>query len=153
MILLLPAAVIGVWQVLLPSWQTVRLSLFSVPGWGRGQSRFLGLEAYLGPRDDWLVGFGALVGVAVFLVVSLVGLLVGALTARAHGATRLAVRAVLGVTMIIYAPIGIGLTLRTGLRGVPDAQALFWILCVAMLPITSALTAVVIAVRHPARTG
>ena len=38
-----------------------------------------------------------------------------------------------------------GLALRTDIRGGSDAQLLFWILSVALLPIGSALTALVIA--------
>ncbi|HSU37162.1 MAG TPA: hypothetical protein VLJ88_16015 [Propionibacteriaceae bacterium] len=144
-LLLLPAVALGLWQLVLPSWQTVRFSVYSVPGFARGPSRFLGLESYLGPWDDWTVAVTALIGVAAFALVGLVGGLLGVLTARAQGTTRVAVRAALGVMMILFAPVGVGLALRTDLRGGPDAQLLFWIMSVALLPIGSALTAVVVA--------
>ena len=144
-VLILPAVALGIWQLVLPSWQTMRFSFYSLPGFARGPGRFLGLESYLGPWDDWTVAVTSLIGVAAFLVVGLVGLVLGVLTVRAQGRARLAVRAVLGVTMILYAPIGLGLALRTDIRGGSDAQLLFWILGVVLLPIGSALTAVVIA--------
>ena len=134
-LLLLPVVALGIWQLVLPSWQTVRFSVYSLPGFARGPSRFLGVESYLGPWDDWVVALTSLIGVAAFLVVGLVGVLLGVLLARAQGTLRVTVRAVLGVMLILYAPVGVGLALRTDIRGGSDAQLLLWIMSVALLPI------------------
>jgi hypothetical protein len=155
-LLLIPAVAVGVWQVLVPAIQTVRTSLFTVDFSGRrGGGEFRGLEAYVEPGGRWLAAGTSLIGLGAFVVTGAIGLVVGVLAAHASQPTRLAVRALVGVMTVLYAPIGIGLALRAQIPGLSGVQLLFWVLCVALLPIGSALVALAVmaAARPDGKAG
>jgi ABC-type sugar transport system permease subunit len=154
-LLLIPALAAGVWQLLVPAIQTVRASFFAVTIDGRRSGRFRGLAAYVEPGGDWLAIGNSLIGLGAFVVAGTIGLAVGVLAGRASLPARLAVRALLGVMTVLYAPVGVGLALRAELRGLTGAQLLFWVLCVALLPLGSALTALTVmsAVRPEGTAG
>lgn len=155
-LLMLPAGGLGIWQLLIPAGRTVWTSLFrtrGLPG-GDGPGQFLGLEAY---ADAELVGpvlLGLVVGLPAFLVAGLVGVAIGGLAAGASEGLRLAVRGVLGVLVVLYAPIGLALALRVVWRAGLGVSFLVPVLVLVILPVGTALVAlVVMAAAAPDRAG
>lgn len=142
-LLMLPAVGLGIWQIVVPAGQTVWTSLFQtrgLPG-GDGPGQFLGLEAY---ADAELVGpvlLGLMIGLPAFLVAGLLGVLIGGLAAGASEGLRLAVRGVLGVLVMLYAPIGLALALRMAWRADVGVSFLVTALVLVMLPPGTALAA------------
>ena len=117
-LLLLPAVALGIWQIVVPAALAVWTSLFQTRPFGDGGTgRFLGLEAYVEAELVGPVLLGLVVGLPAFVVAGLAGVAIGSLAAGASDGLRIAVRGVLGVLVVLYAPIGIGLALRVAGRG------------------------------------
>jgi ABC-type sugar transport system permease subunit len=157
-LLLLPAVGLGIWQVLVPAGRTAWLSVFRVDLLGGpvdGQvQQYIGLEAYAGAELGGPVLLGLVVGLPAFLAAALVGAAIGGLAATAAEGPRLAVRGVLGVLVVLYAPIGIGLALRLVWRTGLGLSFLVLVLVLVTLPIGAALVALgVMAAAGPDGTG
>ena len=144
-LLLLPAVALGTWQIVVPAARTVWTSVFQTRPLGDGgKGRFLGLEAY---AEADLVGpvlLGLVLGLPAFVVAGLAGVAIGALAAGASDGLRLAVRGVLGVLMVLYAPIGTGLALRLAGRGDLGFGFLVTTAVLVVLPVGTALVALVV---------
>ena len=109
LLLVLPAMALAVWQLVIPAVQTVWASFFAMRLTRPGRGQFLGLEAYRELDVAGAIWHDALVGLVAWFVASAVGLSVGLLESQASRRIRLAVRAVLGATVVLYAPVGIAL--------------------------------------------
>lgn len=154
-LLMLPAVGLGIWQIVVPAGRTVWTSLFrtrGLPG-GDDPGQFVGLEAY---ADAELVGpvlLGLVVGLPAFLVAGLLGVVIGGLAAGASEGLRLAVRGVLGVLVVLYAPVGIALALRAAWRTDLGMSFLVPVLVLVLLPVGTALVALlVLAAAAPDRS-
>ena len=109
-----------------------------------GTGRFLGLEAYAEAELVGPVLLGLVVGLPAFVVAGLAGVAIGALAAGASDGLRLAVRGVLGVLVVLYAPIGIGLALRLAGRGDFGIGFLITTVVLVVLPVGTALVALAV---------
>lgn len=142
---MLPAVVLGIVQIVVPAGRTVWTSLFQTRPFGGGaeRGRFLGLEAYAEAELVEPLLLGLVVGLPAFFVAGLAGVAIGSMATVASEGLRLAVRGVLGVLVVLYAPIGIGLALRFGGDRDLGFGFLVYVLGLVVLPVGTALAALV----------
>lgn len=138
---LAPAVVLLIGQVVVPSMRTFLMSF--TEGGPEPVREWVGLDNYLQIQDPMqgLVG-GLLPGVVVMIAALLFALLVGFLGGRSGGAPAVAVRVLLGLLVVCYAPVAMVFGL-IALVGIPDSASFSPVLLAAYLPITAAAAAVV----------
>lgn len=150
---LVPAVGVGVWQLLVPSAQTV-IGSFYRSRLGSGGGEFVGLRGYEAlPELVRPLLLGALIGLPGFVIAGGLGVLVGGLAARSTGPLRLAVRILLGMLLVSYAPIGIALALRTDARGELGLGTLLYGVVVAALPLVFGVSAAIVMAVDPFTTA
>ncbi len=145
-LLVLPALILLLVQLVIPSVRTMIMSLQQVRPFRDG-SEFIGLENYsrileiampMFPRTLLFAG-------PVILISILLGLLVGSLVARGTRPVRMITRGILGLGLVLYAPVGIGLTLDSRLLANPDTAslAMTWIVTVSLIALPGSAAALV----------
>lgn len=141
--LLLPAAGVGITELVVPALRTAWASLHQVDPLGSGSASFTGLGNYarIGGLGPWLFAVG--LGVLLFLAGTLLGLLLGRLLAAASEPWAWLVRGLQGLTLALYAPVGVALGLRSDLGRSPDRLGLVTAALVAWLPLVVVLVALV----------
>lgn len=112
LLLILPALILWIVQLVVPTFRTALLSLQDAAPIGDKPATFVGLENYVVILDETVLTafFNVLLFTAPTIVITLaLGLLIGAFAARGSVLVRRITRGILGLGLVLYAPIGVAL--------------------------------------------
>ncbi|WP_152366040.1 sugar ABC transporter permease [Microlunatus speluncae] len=146
-LLVLPALILWLVQLVIPTVRTMIMSLQKSTPIRTGPSEFVGLVNYsrvfevVAPALPRTLLFAG----PVILISILLGLLIGSLAARGTRPVRMITRGILGLGLVLYAPVGIALTFDTRLVADPGTAvlALTWITTVTLLALPASAAALV----------
>lgn len=146
-LLIIPALILWLIQLVLPSIRTLIMSLHQVNPIGTRADRFVGPEFYerlLPEIASTLPRVVVFAGPAILIAV-VIGLAVGPLAARGTRPVRMITRGLLGLLLVCYAPVGVALTFDSRALADPDTAglALTGIVTVSVLATAGAAAALV----------
>lgn len=156
-LLVLPALILWLVQLVLPTVQTLIMSLQKVAPLRSGSADFVGVQNYAQVFEQAIPAFPRTLLFAgpVIVISILLGLLIGSLAARGSRPVRMITRGILGLALVLYAPVGIGLTFDRRMFTDPDTAGLVltWIVTVSMIALPAAAAALVSIAAWRSRSG
>lgn len=146
-ILIIPALILWLVQLVLPSIRTLIMSLQQVNPIGTRADQFVGPEFYerLLPEIAATLPRVLIFAGPAILIAVVVGLAVGPLAARGTRPVRMITRGMLGLLLVCYAPVGVALTFDSRAFADPDTAglAITGIVTVSVLATAGAAAALV----------
>ncbi len=156
-LLVLPALILWIVQLVVPTGRTMMMSLQKSSPIYADSAEFVGVKNYARIFGDVLPTLPRTLVFAgpLILISILLGLLIGSLAARGTRPVRMITRGILGIGLVLYAPVGIALTFDTLPFTDPDTVglALTWIITVTLLALTGSAAALVSLAAWRSPTG